>query len=59
MTTAYRKTSSQALADRKGKKDGVTTSSINVSDNGTILDLDVRLDIAHTRDSDLRRSQSA
>jgi subtilisin-like proprotein convertase family protein len=53
VTTAFQKTTSQKLADRKGNKLGVTTSTINVSDVGMILDLDVRLDITHTRVGDL------
>jgi len=41
------------LEDPKGNKAKTTTSSLSIAESGTVLDVDVRLDITHTRDSDL------
>ena len=42
-----------SLKDSKGRNAGITTSEITIADSGTIEDIDVRLNISHTRIRDL------
>lgn len=42
------------LKDGKGRNAGVTTSEITIPESGTIEDIDVQLNISHTRISDLK-----
>lgn len=42
-----------ALQDARGKNVGIQTSTVTVADSATILDVDVELDISHTRVDDL------
>lgn len=51
--TVYSQTTPETLNDANPRKNGVTTSTIDVSNSGTILDLNVTLDITHTYDGQL------
>ncbi|MCH8938489.1 MAG: proprotein convertase P-domain-containing protein, partial [Gemmatimonadetes bacterium] len=43
----------KALKDGKGRRSGITNSTLTISDSFNILDLNVQLDISHTWDEDL------
>ena len=51
--TTYTNNTPVELKDAKGKSAGVTTSTITIPDSGAIVDLNVQLDITHTRPEDL------
>ena len=53
VTATYANSTPVTLNDLKGKTPGVTTSTISVADSGSVVDLNVQLDISHTADEDL------